>query len=560
MSISKTLSGLPDGQVRVTLTYKTDVLIVGGGLAGIAAAIESLDRGLNVLIVDRDEPSAFGGLARWSFGGIFLVDSTQQRRLGIRDSAQLAFDDWVRTGEIDEGAHLARNWARAYVDNCSRDVGEWLRGRSIRFFPVVHWVERGMYEPGNSVPRFHMVWGTGHRLVELLLHDLRQHPNASRLEIQFGHNVRHLEVANGRVTGVTGRVEPAGTDFRVDADNVVVAAGGYCGNDAWLRANWDNELGPTPEKILNGSHQYATGDLHTASESAGARVSDRERVWYYAAGVHHPTPRHANHGLSVVPPKSALWLDRFGRRIGPEPLVSGFDTRHLVSSVCRNGGYSWQVMNWKIACKELAVSGSEFNDAIRERNILGFLKTSLLGNKALVERLTRECDDFIVADSPDDLAARMNEITESADVRADVLRDTIDQYDQRVVRAASHMNDDQLRRIAHLRMYRGDRVRTSKSQRILDPSAMPLVAIREFVLSRKSLGGICTDLQSRVVAARRRSAEDGANENIPGLYAVGEAAGFGGGGIHGKRSLEGTFLGACIYTGRIAAKSIAGGG
>ncbi|MBT8400565.1 MAG: FAD-binding dehydrogenase [Rhodothermia bacterium] len=547
--------------MRVTaLTYKTDVLIVGGGLAGIAAAIESLDRGLRVLIVDRDEPAAFGGLARWSFGGIFLVDSKEQRRLGIRDSVPLAYEDWVRTGEIPEGAELARSWARAYVDNCAIEVGEWLRKKDVRFFPVVHWVERGLYEPGNSVPRFHMVWGTGHRLVEALLHDLRRHANADRLEVRFQHKVTGLEVKNGRATGVRGHVEPGGTEYRVEAQSVVVAAGGYCGNEAWLRAHWDAELGPLPEVILNGSHRFATGDLHKETESAGGIVTDRERVWYYAAGVHHPAPRHPNHGLSIVPPKSALWLDKFGRRIGPEPLVSGFDTRHLVTSVCRSGGYSWQVMNHKIACRELAISGSEFNDAIRERKILGFLKTVLRGNARLVDRLTRECKDFVAADSPEVLAGRMNELTGSDDIDPSVLRDTIERYDARVERASRHMNDDQLRRIAHLRMYRGDRVRTSKSQRILDRSAMPLVAIREFVLSRKSLGGICTDLGSRVLAGDRDASKGDAGRVIPGLYAVGEAAGFGGGGIHGKRSLEGTFLGTCIFTGRIAAKSIAGGG
>ncbi len=529
-------------------------------MAGIAAAIESLDRGLRVLIVDRDEPASFGGLARWSFGGIFLVDSKEQRRLGIRDSAQLAFDDWVRTGEIAEDAQLARSWAQAYVDGCAREVGEWLRKRSIRFFPVVHWVERGMYEPGNSVPRFHMVWGTGHRLVEAILHDLRDHQNAARLEVQFQHCVTSLELANGRVTGVSGNVEPAGTEFRVQAESVVIAAGGYCGNEAWLREHWDAELGPLPDVILNGSHRYATGDLHNETEAAGGIVTDRQRVWYYAAGVHHPAPRHPNHGLSIVPPKSALWLDKSGKRIGPEPLVSGFDTRHLVSNVCRSGGYSWQVMNWRIACKELAVSGSEFNDAIRDRNIIGFLKTVIRGNRPLVDRLTRECADFVVADSPEGLAVRMNELTDSEDIDSSVLRDTIERYDERVERAPRHMNDDQLRRIAHLQMYRGDRVRTSKSQRIMDPSAKPLVAIREFILSRKSLGDICTDWGSRVLAGHVGEDNDSAGKVIPGLYAIGEAAGFGGGGIHGKRSLEGTFLGTCIFTGRIAARTIAGGG
>lgn len=533
--------------------YRADVAVVGAGISGIATAIELLDAGLSVVVLDRDDPENLGGLAKWSFGGVFLVNSREQRRQGFRDSPDLALRDWLATGEIDGNDRWALEWARAFVEGVDEHVEAWLRSSNVRFFPVVHWIERGRDRGGNSVPRFHMVWGTGERLVELLVRRMSQHPKSGRLTFRFRHRVEDVEVTNGRVSAVTGTDESGRGPFRAEVQAAVIASGGYCGNEGWLRTHWDPELGAVPDTILNGSHRYADGALHRVVEKKGASLTNTHRAWFYAAGIHHPRPRHDMHGLSVVPPKSALWLDFRGKRIGPEPLITGFDTRFLVQQICRQEKqYSWQVMNRKIARKELAISGSEFNDAIRDRRLIAFLTTTLFGNDRLVDELVRDCEDVVAAESIQDLASRMNDLTGTDDVSAEVLKETIQTYDRAVAGGEAQAVDQQLRQIARLREYRGDRVRTCNFQQILDPGAMPLIAIREFILSRKSLGGICTDLASRVLGPGTDQPP------VEGLYAVGEAAGFGGGGIHGKRSLEGTFLATCIFTGRRAARSIAG--
>ena len=532
--------------------YKSDVVVVGGGIAGIVTAIQLLDEGLRVVLLDRDDRESFGGLARWSFGGLFLVGTREQRMLGFRDSPDLALEDWFRKGELAPGDGWPQRWAEAFVAGVSESVEHYLRDLGVKFFPVVHWVERGNGVGGNSVPRFHMVWGTGHRLMQILISRLVDHPRKEQLKLCFRHRATDLEVTGQRVSGVNGVDESTGRPFLATANSTVIASGGYCGNLSWLRDHWDDELGPRPDQILNGSHRYADGSLHRRVEEHGGALSNIHRVWYYAAGVHHPRPRHALHGLSVVPPKSALWLNARGERIGPEPLISGFDTRTLVRRIChQDGQYSWQVMNAAIARRELAISGSEFNDAIRDRKIMGFLKTILLGNPSLVRTLVEECEDFVTAETVDELAGRMNAVTGTHDIDADVLESTLRTYDEGLTSGRAHSEDAQVRRIAELRTYRGDRVRTCKFQPILDPDARPLIAIREFILSRKSLGGIRTDLDCRVLGVDDAPA-------LEGLYAVGESAGFGGGGIHGKGSLEGTFLATCIFTGRRAAQSIAG--
>jgi uncharacterized protein len=532
-------------------TYRADAVIIGGGIAGIVTALELLDRGRRVVILDRDTEVRFGGLARESFGGIFMVDTPHQRRLGIRDSADLALRDWHSTAHFADDDIWPRRWAEAYVHRCLEDVFHWLRTRSVRFFPVVHWVERGLFEPGNSVPRFHMVWGTGEHLVECLLARLRDHPARDHLRLFFGHWVRELTTTNGRVTGCSGVVEATGEEFEVDAEAVVVASGGICGDLDRVRQTWYEPWGRPPDVILNGAHRYGNGELHDLVAGLGGLLTHLDLQWHYAAGVHHPSPDRKLHGISLVPPKSALWVNAEGRRIGPVPLVTAYDTRFLVEQICRQPGrYSWQVMNWKIAVKELAVSGSEFNEAIRDRKPLRFLKNLLLGNQDLVERLTAHCEDFVVADTLDQLVDGMNALAGTDAVDGALLEGEIRRYDEAIDRGPKLFNDEQLRRIAHVRRYRGDRVRTCAFQKILDPRAGPLIAVREFILARKSLGGILTDLQSRALSA--------AGQPLSGLWAVGEAAGFGGGGIHGRGALEGTFLGSCILTAQSAARSITG--
>jgi predicted oxidoreductase len=333
---------------------------------------------------------------------------------------------------------------------------------------------------------------------------------------------------------------------------VVVAAGGINGGDlARVRQNWHHDWGRPPETLLSGSHRFADGKLHDAAAAAGGVLTHLDNMWNYAAGVHHPRPRKPMHGLSLVPPRSALWLNWRGERIGPQPLVSGFDTRRLVTDICaQEKQYSWQLMNRKIALKELAISGAEHNPSIREKRKIGFLRDILFGNRWLVNEMIKNCRDFVTAHSLPELVEKMNALQGDASVDLRTVQDMVAQYDATIARGEKLMNDEQLRRIAYLRNYRGDRIRLCKFQPINDVKALPLIAVREFIISRKSLGGIQTDLESRVL--------DASGQPIPGLYAVGEAAGFGGGGVHGLRALEGTFLGGCILSGRIAAASIDG--
>jgi predicted oxidoreductase len=528
---------------------RSDVLIVGGGIAGIATAIDLLDGRKKVLLLDRDQDSAFGGLARESFGGMFFVDSPEQRRQGIRDSAELARRDWSSFAEFGADDHWPRAWAEAYVQRCTADVYRWVRGFGVRFLPVVNWVERGEFRPGNSVPRFHVAWGTGKGIAEALIAALLGHRNADRLAIRFNRRVERLLTRGGRIDGVAGVDELSGAPFEIRAEQVVVAAGGINGDLGRVRQNWHRDWGHPPAELLNGSHRFADGRLHDAVASAGGALTHLDKMWNYAAGVHHPRPRKDNHGLSLVPPRSALWLNWRGERIGPQPLVAGFDTRRLVTDICtQQRQYSWQIMNMSIALKELAVSGAEHNPSIREKRRLGFLRDILFGNRWLVNEMLTHCRDFVTAATLPELVEKMNALQGDQAVELDLVTDAVTQYDATIARGASLMNDEQLRRIAALRQYRGDRVRLCEFQPINAANARPLIAVREFIISRKSLGGIATDLRSRVL--------DTAGRPIEGLYAVGEAAGFGGGGVHGLRALEGTFLGGCVLSGRIAAAAI----
>jgi uncharacterized protein len=437
------------------------------------------------------------------------------------------------------------------VEHCTTDVYHWVRGFGVSFLPVVNWVERGEFRPGNSVPRFHVAWGTGKGIAEALIAALRAHPNARRLSIRFNARVERLVLRAGRIDGVEGVGEEDGTPFEVKAEHVVVASGGINGDLARVRQNWHRDWGKPPAVLLNGSHRFADGRLHDATAAVGGVVTHLDKMWNYAAGVHHPRPRKPHHGLSLVPPRSALWLDWRGKRIGPQPLVSGFDTRRLVTDICaQQRPYSWQLMNMKIALKELAVSGAEHNPSIRDKKRFGVLRDILFGNRWLVREMLDHCTDFVTAATLPELVEKMNALQGDKAVELDSVRDAVEGFDATIARGTSLMNDEQLRRIAALRQYRGDRIRLCKFQPINEPKALPLIAVREHIISRKSLGGIKTDLQSRVL--------DAAGQPIEGLYAVGEAAGFGGGGVHGLRALEGTFLGGCILSGRLAAASIVG--
>ena len=535
-------------------TYKTEIVIAGGGLAGIVAAYELLGRGRRVLVIDKDRRENFGGLAKESFGGIHLIGTPHQKRLRIHDSPELAWRDWLSVADYDPADDWPRAWGRFYSANSRDDIFEFLDKKKITFLPLVNWPERGLYAPGNSVPRWHIVWGTGYEIVQRLLDALESHPQRANLELLFDTEVSAIEMTGGRATGVICRKVDDGGDVTVTAEHVVIASGGVCGGDlSCVRANWHKPWGDPPAELLNGAHPYGDGLLHRGVAALGGAVTHLDLHWHYAAGVHHPARRRPYDGLSLVPPRSALWLNARGERImNPGPMPVYADTRRLVSSVlAQPGQYSWQVMNWKIAIKELAVSGCDYMTAFRYKKRLGLAASLLFGNRDLVKRLIRDCpDDIVVADNLDELMEQMDRKSLYG-LRIDRARmeATVRAWDGMIERGPAYSNDDQLRRIANARQYRGDRVRTCKFQKILDPKARPLIAIREFILSRKSLGGIQTDLQCRVLRAA-----DG--QPVPGLYAVGEAAGFGGGGMHGKKSLEGTFLGGCVLSGRLAGRSI----
>ncbi len=533
-------------------TLRADVVIAGAGLAGLATAAELLDRGRSVLLLDKDTDANVGGLAKHSFGGVHLVGTPHQKRLGIHDSPELALSDWRSFAQFGEGDVWPQRWAQLYCEQSHELIYRWLDARGITFLPLVNWPERGLYRPGNSVPRWHIAWGTGHEIVARTMAALDAHPQRKRMTLLTGHGVDGIDVQNGRAVAFTG-VTQAGA-FRAEGDALVIASGGMCGGDlSKVRAHWYKPWGDPPRVLLNGAHRYGDGLLQDRAGDQGAAVTHLDKQWHYAAGIHHPAKTRPHDGLSLVPPRSALWMNARGERIGPVPLVAYADTRWLVEQICRQPGqYSWQVMNWKIAIHELAVSGCDFMTAFRQKKRLQMAVNVLRGDRALVKRLIEECpDDVVTADSLPELVARMNERSlfglrvDGARMEADIRA-----YDDQIDRGEAYFNDDQLRRIMAFRTYRGDRIRTCNFQKILDAKARPLIAIREFILSRKSLGGLQTDLGGRVL----RSA-DGAP--IPGLFAVGEAAGFGGGGIHGLGALEGTFLGSCVLTGRVTAKAIA---
>lgn len=532
----------------------SDVLIVGGGLSGIVTAIECLKKGQSVVIVDRDTKQRFGGLAKWAFGGMTLVDTPLQKKMKINDSPQRAFDDWVSFGELTEEDTLPRQWAQHYVEHSASEVYEFVRAHGIKFMPAVNWVERGLQGNGNSLPRYHVIWGTSEFLTKRMTDTLFQlggnKPGSTRLKVFSDTKVERINTQNGKVTGVTASDNQTGSILEFNANVLVLATGGINGTASQVKKNWPKGQ-PMPGAMLNGAHPFADGAMHYQSESLGAQITHADKMWNYAAGVPHPQPHFEGHCLSMIPCKSALWLDHKGRRIGPAPLVTGFDTHDLCAQLARQEKpYSWQLLNWRIAAKEMALSGAEHNQRIRDKQFLRFLKETLLGNDRLVKQMVKQSDHFIVADTLPELAAKMNRLTGTNDVTHEQLRKTADDFDANFASGGRIFNDDQIRRINHARTWPADKLRTCKPAPLQKKGAGPYIAINLQLVTRKSLGGIKTDIQSRVL--------NNSGSPIDGLYSVGEAAGFGGGGASGKRSLEATFLPGCILTAKAAARSING--
>lgn len=548
------------------MSYNTDVIIVGAGLAGLVAACEVIDAGRRVIIVEQEPEASLGGQAFWSLGGLFLVDSPEQRRLGIRDSYELAWNDWLTTAGFDRDEdHWPRRWAEAYVHFAAGEKRAWLVQRGLKFFPVVGWAERGGWMAGghgNSVPRFHITWGTGPGVLEPFVRRVREGEAAGLVQFKFRHRVTELLVKNGAVEGVAGDVlEPSHVErgrpssrtvvggFTFRAQAVIVTSGGIGANFDLVRANWPQRLGEPPRRMVSGVPDHVDGRMLSVAEQAGARIINRDRMWHYTEGIQNWNPIWSRHGIRILPGPSSLWLDALGRRL-PPPLMPGFDTLATLEHIMKTGyDYSWFILTQKIIEKEFALSGSEQNPDLTGRNWKMVLQRVLPGAPPPVEAFKQRGADFVVADNLRELVDKMNRLTDEPLLDFAQVEREVRLRDLQIVNKFG--KDAQVVAIRGARAYLGDKlVRVAKPHRLLDPKAGPLIAVRLWILTRKTLGGLETDLDARVLRA------DG--QPLPGLYAAGEVAGFGGGGMHGYRSLEGTFLGGCIFSGRTAGRAAAG--
>jgi predicted oxidoreductase len=544
-----------------------DVVVVGAGLSGLVATAELADAGRRVVVVEQESEANLGGQAHWSFGGLFLVDSPEQRRMGIKDSLDLAWQDWQGTAgfdRLDDQDVWAVQWARAYVDFAAGEKRAWLHDQGVRFFPVVGWAERGAGSAsghGNSVPRFHIVWGTGPGVLAPFLRRVAAHVAGGRVEIRHRHRVDELVTADGAVAGVRGTVlvpdgaergrptnRDASGEFELTAQAVVVTSGGIGGNHDLVREAWPSRLGTVPERMLTGVPAYVDGRMIGITEQAGGRVVNRDRMWHYVEGVENFAPIWPGHGIRILPGPSSMWFDGNGDRL-PAPLYPGFDTLGTLAHLRQSGhDHSWFVLTKKIIGKEFALSGSEQNPDLTGKSVRDVLGRARADMPGPVRAFLEQGADFVQADSLGELVTKMNALTPEAPLDPAHLEQQIVERDREIENAFG--KDFQVTAIRGARNYRGDKlIRTASPHRLLDPKAGPLIAVRLNILTRKTLGGLQTDLSSRVLSA--------SGDPVQGLYAAGEAAGFGGGGVHGYRALEGTFLGGCIFSGRTAGRAAA---
>jgi predicted oxidoreductase len=542
-----------------------DAIIIGAGLAGLVAAAELIDAGKHILVLDQEPEASLGGQAWWSFGGIFLIDSPEQRRFGVKDSLELARQDWLGTAGFDRDEDAwPRKWAEAYLRFAATEKRAWLRERGVTFFPVVGWAERGGYTatgPGNSVPRFHITWGTGPGVVAPFEKRLREGIAAGLVDIRFRHEVTGLIVENGAVVGARGNVlAPDSAErgvasnrdvvdaFELRAPAVIVTSGGIGGNHDLVRKNWPKGMAPAPAEMLSGVPASVDGRMLGVAAKAGAHLINEDRMWHYTEGITNYAPVWEKHGIRILPGPSSVWLDATGTRL-PVPLFPGFDTLGTLEHIAATGhGYSWFVLTQKIIEKEFALSGSEQNPDFTGKSIRLLLKRVGKGAPGPVEAFKRKGVDFVVATDLDELLAKMQALSPDVTIDAAQARYEIESRDREMTNHVS--KDAQVNALRQARNYLGDKlIRVAKPHRILDPAAGPLIAVKLHILTRKSLGGIETDLSGQALGT------DG--KPIPGLYAAGEASGFGGGGMHGYRALEGTFLGGCLFSGRTAGRAVA---
>lgn len=548
-----------------------DAIVVGAGLAGLVAVGELVAAGKRVAVVEQESAANLGGQAWWSFGGLFVVDTPEQRRLGIKDSFELAWQDWQGSAgwdRLDDEDTWGRRWARAYVEFAAGEKRDWLRGKGIRFTPMVGWAERGDGRAtghGNSVPRFHIAWGTGTGVVRPFVEAARD----GRVTFFHRHRVDELVTTDGAVTGVRGTVlapddAPRGApsnddavgEFELSAPAVLVSSGGIGANHDLVRQLWPDRLGTPPARMITGVPAYVDGRMLAITEQAGARLVNRDRMWHYTEGIRNWDPVWPQHAIRILPGPSPLWFDALGRLL-PAPCLPGYDTlgtlRHLRTAPgLAEHDHSWFVVTQKMIEKEFALSGSEQNPDITNRDLKLLLRTRVgKGAPGPVEAFKQHGPDFVVADALPELVARMNALTDTPLLDLDVVQRQIEARDREI--ANPFTKDAQVMGIHNARRYRGDRLsRVATPHRVLDPAAGPLIGIKLHVLTRKTLGGVQTDLSSRALAS------DGSP--VPGLYAAGEVAGFGGGGVHGYNALEGTFLGGCLFSGRAAGRAMVAAG
>lgn len=545
---------------------KYDVIIIGAGLAGLVTATELINRGKTVLLLDQEGEQSLGGQAFWSFGGVFLVDSPEQKRLGVKDSFELAWKDWRHTAgfdRVEDEDSWAVQWAHAYVEFATHKKYTYLKEKGVRFFPVVGWAERGAMLPGgygNSVPRFHITWGTGPGLVEPFKKSVLEARNRGQLTYLARHQVTELIMTEQGVCGVRGNILVQDTaergkatsravvrPFHYDADAVVIASGGIGANLELVRQNWPDRLGKAPETMIAGVPNYVDGKMLELAEKHGARIVNKDRMWHYTEGLRNFSPIWDNHGIRILPGPSSLWLDAEGKRF-EAPNYPGFDTLSTLEAIGKTGyDYSWFILTEEIIEKEFALSGSEQNPDLTNKRLLEVLQRVKKGAPKPVQSFIDNGVDFVVADGVKELVAGMNNLVGNELLDFLSIKEKILSRDDEIVNKQS--TDPQIQIIYHARRYIGDKiVRVAKPHQLLSPASGKLIAVRLNILTRKTLGGLQTNLNGAVL--------DQQQNVINGLYAVGEAAGFGGGGIHGYRSLEGTFLGSCIFTGYTVGRAI----
>jgi predicted oxidoreductase len=538
-----------------------DVIVVGAGLAGLVATAELADAGRRVLLLDQEPEASLGGQAFWSLGGLMLVDSPEQRRMRVRDSYELALQDWLGTAGFDRPEdHWPRRWAEAYVGFCAGEKRSWLHGLGVRWLPNPGWAERGGYHAdghGNSVPRFHVTWGTGPGVLAPFVRRVREAAARGFVELRFRHRVDELSVSAGAVDGVRGatlapsraeRGQPSSreeiADFELHAQAVVVTTGGIGGNHDLVRDRWPERLGVPPATMLSGVPAHVDGRMLGIATAAGAAEINGDRMWHYVEGIRNWAPIWPKHAIRIIPGPSSLWLDARGRRL-PGPLYPGFDTLGTLDHIQRTGyDYTWFVLTRKIIEREFALSGSEQNPDTTSKSVRALLRERLgSGPPSPVQAFVDHGEDFVVERELAPLVRRMNELTGEQLLDVAEIEAQIRARDRELTN--SYAKDGQITAIHGARGYWADRLtRVAAPHRILDPKAGPLIAVRLSILTRKSLGGLHTDLDARVLRP--------SGEPLEGLYAAGEVAGFGGGGLHGYRALEGTFLGGCLFSGRIA--------